>query len=82
MDYGLFSVTFLMDGLHFLCTIAPRCELDEWILYYWHLGFSDTKVADHALDPFDRKLYGLRYLFWHCFHKSNTVINVKSTIQL
>ena len=41
--------------------IAPRCDLESWVSYYWHLGFPDTKIADHALDHFDRNLYGLRY---------------------
>ena len=66
--------------------IAPRCDLESWVSYYWHLGFPDTKIADHALDHFDRNLYGLRYFcqayiqklkknwFWfnlnHCSQKS------------
>lgn len=41
--------------------IAPRTELEHWISYYWHLGFADTKIADHALDHFNRDKYGLRY---------------------
>ena len=40
--------------------IAPKDELHKWISYYFHLGFPDTKIADHALDHFDRNIYGLR----------------------
>ena len=44
-------------------SVAPRPVLDERISYYWHLGFPDTKIADHALDHFDRNVYRLRYVF-------------------
>ena len=49
--------------------IVPRNELEDWILYYWRLGFPDTKVADHALDYFDHNVYGLRYCV-RCVYKS------------
>ena len=49
------------DGTNLIFCIAPRSELDRWVSYYWHLGFPDTKVADHVLDHFDRNVYGLRY---------------------
>ena len=46
-------------------SIVLRNELDSRISYYWHLGFPDTKVADHALDHFDHNVYGLRYCVRH-----------------
>ncbi|KAM6489501.1 hypothetical protein JOM56_015058 [Amanita muscaria] len=39
--------------------LPPRLESDHWIVYYWHLGFPDAKIADHTLDHFDRKVFGL-----------------------
>ncbi|GLB40063.1 hypothetical protein LshimejAT787_0705730 [Lyophyllum shimeji] len=39
--------------------IPPKDQLNPWIAYYWHLGFSDPKIADHALDHFDRNNHGL-----------------------
>ncbi|KAM6491906.1 hypothetical protein JOM56_012544 [Amanita muscaria] len=58
--------------------IAPRTELDGWIMYYWHLGFPDTKIADHALDHFDRAAYGLRLKSVQRIRKD---LNLKGTIQ-
>jgi len=55
--------------------IAPRRELESWISYYWHLGFPDTKVADHALDHFDRNVYGLRYcVICQCLQIRNLIV--------
>ena len=52
-----------------MVTVVPRHALDNWISYYWHLGFPDTKVAVHALDHFDRNVYGLGYVFQLCAQK-------------
>jgi hypothetical protein len=41
-------------------SLAPESELNHWIKYYWHLGLPDTKIANHAMDHFDQKIYGLR----------------------
>ncbi|KAM6490784.1 hypothetical protein JOM56_013747 [Amanita muscaria] len=38
--------------------IPPRNELRRWIQYYWHLGFTDPKIAEHVMDHFDREKYG------------------------
>ncbi|KAM6490176.1 hypothetical protein JOM56_014368, partial [Amanita muscaria] len=38
--------------------LPPQKELDRWIRYYWNLGFTDPKIADHTMDHFDREKYG------------------------
>ena len=44
-----------------MCVVlAPRDELEHWVDYYWRLGFSDPKVADHVLDHFNRDEFGCR----------------------
>ena len=55
---GFKSLYMIMDDQ--VDSLAPESELNHWIKYYWHLGFPDTKIADHAMDHFDRKIYGLR----------------------
>ena len=51
--------------------VAPRKELEHWISYYWHLGFPDPKIADHALDHFNRNIYGLRYCVFSFLNSKN-----------
>jgi len=63
---------------------ALRSELDNWISYYCHLRFPDTKVADHALDHFNHDVYELRYcvicpqihkLIVHCSIEAKSLSN-------
>ena len=39
---------------------STRDELDHWVKYYWHLGFSDPKIAHHVLDHFNWEEFGYR----------------------
>ena len=60
----MFSLSSTVGGpsTHGSLGTAPQTELEPLIQYYWHLGFPDTKIADHALDHFDHNTYGLRYV--------------------
>lgn len=55
-----FIVASIELGLIPMGAVAPRDELERWVKYYWHLGFSDPKIADHVLDHFDREEFGCR----------------------
>lgn len=38
---------------------APEDELEPWIKLYYHLGLTDTQIAELTLENFDREVFGL-----------------------
>ena len=41
-------------------SLAPSEDLYPIVYYYWGLGLNDKEIVEHALDHFDRALFGLR----------------------
>ena len=40
--------------------VAPEDDLLPVVKYYWSLGLSDEKIAEHSRDHFDLSTYGIR----------------------
>ena len=70
VNINQFVHVFELECLTDICWFTAPCmalknELDEWISYYWHLEFLDTKMADHSLNHFNCDVYGLRHFARH-----------------